>query len=157
MSSRPKQKRHPELSENSRPPFIGALLRLTWQRVRSRIHEAVREAGFTDLDEAHLAVFSYPLPDGVRPSELARNMRMSRQAINYLIVQMEESGYLERRAPPGSDRRRIYLSEHGKRVGETIYACLRQLQAEWSSEVGNDQFNTFMDVLRQLSTEEELR
>jgi hypothetical protein len=82
-------------------------------------------------------------------------MRMSRQAINYLVVQLEELGYLERRAPAGSDRRRIYLSERGKRVGETIYACLRRLQAEWSSEVGKDRFNDFMDVLRQLSAEEE--
>jgi DNA-binding MarR family transcriptional regulator len=157
MSSQPKRKRQSSLGEHSRPPFIGALLRLTWQRVRSRIQEAVREAGFTDLEEAHLAVFSYPLPDGVRPSELARNMRMSRQAINYLVVQLEELGYLERRAPAGSDRRRIYLSERGKRVEETIYGCLRQLQAEWSSEVGKDRFNAFMAVLRQLSTEEELR
>lgn len=145
------------IGDHLRPPFIGALLRLAWQRVRTRIHKAIRDAGFTDLQEAHFAVFSYPLPDGLRPSELARNMRMSRQAANYLIAQLEELGYLERRAPHGSDRRRVYLSERGKKVGETIYACLRQLQAEWSSEVGKDRFNGFMDVLRQISTEDETR
>jgi hypothetical protein len=47
-------------------------------------------SGSPDLQDAHFGVFSYPLPDGVRPSELARNMRMSRQAANYLIVQLEE-------------------------------------------------------------------
>jgi DNA-binding MarR family transcriptional regulator len=142
-------------AEQLQPPFIGALLRLTWQRVRSRMHSAIREAGFTDLQEAHFAVFSYPLPDGIRPSELARNMRMSRQAANYLIVQLEELGYLERRAPRGSDRRLVHLSARGRRVGETIFACLRDLQAEWAAEVGKDDFRRFMEVLRHLSVERE--
>jgi len=137
------------------PPFVGALLRLTLQRVQVRMHQAIRDAGFTDLQDAHLAVFTYPLPHGVRPSELARNIRMSRQATNYLIVQLETMGYLKRDAPQGSDRRLVYLSERGLDVGETIYACLRQIQAEWSKEVGRDQFNGFMDVLGQLSTEKD--
>jgi DNA-binding MarR family transcriptional regulator len=128
-------------------------LRLTWQRVRARLQDAVRDAGFTDLQDAHFAAFTYPLPDGVRPSELARNMRMSRQAANYLIVQLEGLGYLERRAPPSGGQRLVYLSEHGRKVGEAIYACLRQLQAEWADEVGHSEFNRFLEVLRHLATE----
>jgi DNA-binding MarR family transcriptional regulator len=135
------------------PPFVGALLRLTWRRVRERLSAAIRDAGFTDLQEAHLIVFSYPLPDGVRPSELARQIRISRQATNYLVGQLESLGYLERRASGSGRRRLIYLSARGWRVAETIFACLRQLQAEWRTEVGATQFDTFMDVLRQLSAE----
>ena len=136
------------------PPFVGALLRLCWQRVRARMHEAVRAAGFTDLQDAHLAVFSYPLPDGVRPSELARRIGMSRQATNHLLAQMEALGYLERRAPEGGDRRLVHLTERGLRVGETIFACLRDLQAEWAAEIGQEHFRDFMDVLRRLAAEE---
>jgi DNA-binding MarR family transcriptional regulator len=153
MSTGSRRRAHRRERGDAEAPFLGALLRLTWQRVRARMHQAIREAGFTDLQEAHFAVFSYPLPHGVRPSELARNMRMSRQATNYLIVQLEALGYLERRAPQGSDRRRVYLSERGQKVGETIHACLREVQAEWSKEVGSDEFKRFIDVLRQLSTE----
>lgn len=130
---------------------MGALLRLTWQRVRGRLQEAVREAGFTDLHDAHFAAFTYPLPNGVRPSELARKMRMSRQAANHLISQLEGLGYLERRAPPGTPQRLVYLSPRGQKVGETIYASLRRLQAEWADEIGHDEFTGFMDVLRKLS------
>lgn len=140
-------------SDFSKPPYIGALLRLTWQRVRNRLLEAVHDAGFTDLQDAHFAVFTYPLPDAVRPSELARNMHMSRQAANYLIAQLEGLGYLERRAPPGNTQRLVYLTARGRQVGETIYARLRQLQAEWASEVGHGEFKRFMDVLVQLSVE----
>ncbi|MFD1982805.1 MarR family winged helix-turn-helix transcriptional regulator [Mesorhizobium newzealandense] len=134
-----------------RPPFFGALLRITWQHVRTQMHEAIHDAGFTDFQDAHFAVFSYPLPDGVRPSELARQKRMSRQAINYLLIQLEELGYVERRSPEGSDRRLIYLSARGRPIAETIFTCLRRLHAEWAEEIGEQRFNDFLDVLKQLS------
>src|SRR3712207_6335503 len=120
------------------PPFVGALLRQCWRRARERMHQAIRAAGFDDLQDAHLAVFTYPLPDGVRPSDLARRIGMSPQATNYLIAQVEALGYLERRAPEGSDRRLVYLTERGWRVGETIFACLRDVQAEWAEEIGRE-------------------
>jgi DNA-binding MarR family transcriptional regulator len=145
-----------DVGNEDAPPYIGALLRLCWRRVRSRIEEAIRAADFHDLQEHHLAVFTYPLPDGVRPADLARRMGMSPQATNYLIAQVEALGYLERRSPKGSDRRLVYLTKRGSRVGETIFACLSSLQAEWAAEVGQERFGSFMDVLRQLAAEEPL-
>lgn len=138
------------------PPYIGALLRLTWRRVRARIHDAVRAAGFTDLQDAHFAVFTYPLPDGVRPSDLARQMQMSRQATNHLITQLERLGYLERRAAHHGGRRLVHLTERGRQVGEAIYACLRRLHAELADTIGQQRFHDFMAVLRELSTDEEV-
>jgi DNA-binding MarR family transcriptional regulator len=135
------------------PPFVGALLRLCWQRARARIREAVREAGFTDLQEAQLLVFSYPPPDGVRPSELARRLFMSRQAANHVIQQMETLGYLERRAPEGGERRLVYLTPRGWAVGEVIIASMRALQAEWAEEIGAQRFAEFVGVLKQLAAE----
>lgn len=133
------------------PPFFGALLRVVWQHVRGRMLQAIHDAGFDDFQEAHFAVFSYPLPDGIRPSELARQKRMSRQAINYLISQLEALGYVERRAGDDSERRLVYLSPRGRQVAETIFACLRQLHAQWAEEVGEQRFDAFLDVLKQLS------
>jgi hypothetical protein len=40
----------------------------------------IRAAGFTDLQDAHFAVFPGRRPDGVRLSQLARHIRMSQQA-----------------------------------------------------------------------------
>ena len=141
----------PEPNSELRPPFFGALLRITWQHVRNQMHKAIHDAGFTDFQDAHFAVFSYPLPDGVRPSELARQKRMSRQAVNYLLIQLEELGYIERRSPEGSDRRLIYLSARGWQLVETIFTCLRRLHAEWAQEIGEERFNDFLGVLKQLS------
>ena len=133
------------------PPFFGALLRLALQHARVEINDAIRAAGFTDLQEAHYAVFSYPPPDGIRPSELARRLGMSRQATNHLLAQMEALGYLERRAPDGGERRLVHLTERGWKVGEAIHAHLRARQAQWAAEVGPERFAVFMDVLRHMA------
>ena len=133
------------------PPYIGALLRLAWLRVRQRMHDAIRAAGFTDLRETHFAVFSYPLPNGVRPADLARQMRVSRQAANYQIVQLEEMGYLERRPSGDGERRLIYLGERGWRVAAVIFDCLTAVRTEWAADIGAERFDVFLGVLRELA------
>ena len=133
------------------PPFVGAMLRLAWQRARARIQVAIRDAGFTDLQDAHLPVFSYPPPDGVRPSDLARRIGMSRQAANHVITQMEALGYLERRAKEEGARRLVHLTPRGRDVYEVIFACMRDLQQDWAAEIGPRRFAEFLAVLRQLA------
>ncbi len=105
------------------------------------------------MHETYLAVFSYPLPDGVRLSELARRLNMSRQAANHVIAQLEALGYLERHAPEGSDRRLVYLTPRGWQVAEAIWASMRELQAEWAAQIGRERFAVFMDVLRELAVQ----
>ena len=119
--------------------------------IRDRIQDAIRAEGFADLQEAHLAVFSYPRPEAVRPSEFARGIGMSRQAANHLIRQMETLGYLERRCPASGERRLVYLTDRGWKVCEAIFACLQDLQAEWANEIGHERFADFMAVLRTLA------
>src|SRR5581483_1599051 len=82
------------------PPLIGALLRMPLQVVQGRMLERLHQKGFTDLETAHLNVFQYPGPQGTRPTELAARLRMSKQALNYLIGQLEQRGYIERQPDP---------------------------------------------------------
>jgi DNA-binding MarR family transcriptional regulator len=145
--------RRTRLSPAEQPRF-GALLRLCTQQARRHVIEAIRAAGFTDLQDAHLAVFQYPVPEGVRPSELARRIRMSRQATNYLITQLEQLGYVERRATGVGDRRLVCLTRRGHAVFETIFAALRDLERQWADKVGRKRFDDFIEVLRALAEDE---
>ena len=74
------------------PPLIGALLRTPWEAVQRHMLERLHERGFADLDSAHLNVFQYPGPQGTRPSELAARLRISKQALNYLLGELERFG-----------------------------------------------------------------
>src|SRR6266704_437836 len=73
------------------PPMIGALLRIPWEAVQRHMLERLHERGFDDLDSAHLNVFQYPGPQGARPSELATRLRISKQALNYLLGEVENA------------------------------------------------------------------
>jgi len=133
------------------PPYVGALLRQCFEHVRARIETDLKSAGFTDLQSAHLAVFGFPPPDGIRPSDLARRLRMSRQATNHIIGQLEALGYLERRAERRGERRRIYLTPRTWRMVKVVHATLLKIQAEWAAEIGPDRFGEFITTLRRLA------
>jgi DNA-binding MarR family transcriptional regulator len=130
------------------PPYVGALLRQCLEHVRARMEADLKSAGFTDLQPAHLAVFSFPPPDGVRPSDLARRIRMSRQATNHIIGQLEALGYLERRAERKGERRRIHLTPRTWRMVKVVHVTLLEIQAEWAAEIGPARFGEFMTTLR---------
>jgi len=143
----------PAAAAEDGPPFVGALLRLCVKRIRARIDAAIREGGFADLQDTHLRVFSYPPPDGARPSELARHIGMTRQATNHVIAQMEALGYLERRGAE-AERRLVYFTPRAWAVAETIFACSRTVQAEWAQEIGEERFRDFMETLRLIAADE---
>jgi DNA-binding MarR family transcriptional regulator len=111
------------------PPLIGALLRMPWEQVLRRMLTGLHEHGFDDLDVPHLNLLLYPGPQGARPSELAARRGMSKQAVNYLLGELERLGYLERQADPGDRRsKRIVLTPRGERAAYTIRDAVRGLE-----------------------------
>ena len=74
----------------------------------------LHERGFGDLDSAHLNVFQYPGPQDAKPSELAARLRISKQALNYLLGELRAARLP--RAPAGSSdlrSKRISLTPRG--------------------------------------------
>jgi DNA-binding MarR family transcriptional regulator len=135
----------------TKAPYVGALLRQCLEHVRVRMEADIKAAGFTDLQAAHLAVFSFPPPEGMRPSDLARRLRMSRQATNHIIGQLEALGYLERRAERRGERRRIYLTPRTWGMVKVVHATLLEIQTEWAPEIRPARFGDFMATLRRFA------
>src|SRR5690349_8524600 len=103
------------------PPLIGALMRMPVDAVHRRILRDLHAAGFDDLGEAHMAVLRYPGPHGRRPSEIAHELGMSKQAVNYLLGTLEAAGYLRRVDDPDDRRsRRVEFTGRGEVVRQTI-------------------------------------
>ncbi len=136
------------------PPYVGALLRLSLQRVRKEMAQALQVAGFDDIQDAHWAVFSWPPPEGMRPSEIARRTGASRQAMNHVLGQLEALGYVERRGGGEGTRRLVHLTPRGRAACEVLWACLRGLHRDWAAEIGEARFAEFLAVLRRISEPE---
>lgn len=134
------------------PPLIGALLRVPFETVRRRMLERLHERGFDDLDAAHLNVLQYPGPQGLRPSELAARLRISKQALNYLLGDLERGGYIERRPDPDDLRsRRIALTERGVAAGHVIREAVRDTERDWSRRLGATRFAELRALLVELN------
>jgi DNA-binding MarR family transcriptional regulator len=134
------------------PPLIGALLRTPWEVVRERMLSGLRDRGYTDLVPAHLTVLQYPGPEGLRPSELAAQTRMSKQAVNYLLGQMEQLGYLTREDAIDDQRsKRIELTTQGRAVIKAIREIVREVETEWERQLGPGALDQLRELLTQLS------
>jgi DNA-binding MarR family transcriptional regulator len=134
------------------PPMVGALLRIPWDSVQEHMLECLHERGFADFDAAYLNVFQYPGPQGARPSELATRLRMSKQALNYLLGELERLGYLERRPDPNDQRaKRIALTSRGVGAVGVIRDAVAEVEAAWSRQLGEDRFAQFRQLLVELN------
>jgi DNA-binding MarR family transcriptional regulator len=134
------------------PPKIGALLRLPWEAVTHRILHALHEHGFDDIDAPQLGVILWPGPEGMRPSDLAARMRVTKQALNYLLGDLERLGYLERRPDPDDRRaRRIAITDRGMALVPIIRDAVNEVESEWADALGPERFALLRDLLFELN------
>jgi DNA-binding MarR family transcriptional regulator len=120
--------------------------------VLGRMLACVDAAGFTDLAPAHLNVLRYPGPQGRRPSDLAAETGMTKQATNYLLGELERLGYLVREGDP-QDRRskRIGLTARGVDAARNIRKTVRQVEADLERELGAEDFTRLRRLLVELN------
>jgi DNA-binding MarR family transcriptional regulator len=134
------------------PPLLGALMRMPLDAVVGRILGGLHDAGFTDLGPAHFPVLRYPGPENRRPSELAAEANMSKQAMNYLLGQMQQLGYLTRDGDPDDQRfKRVRLTKRGHAAARAIRDIVAEIEAELQRELGPAQFDALRRLLIQLN------
>jgi DNA-binding MarR family transcriptional regulator len=125
---------------------------MPWEAVQRHMLAALHERGFDDLDMAHLNVFQYPGPEGARPSELAARLRISKQALNYLLGELERLGYVERR-PDTDDLRskRVALTPRGTSAISVIRDAVGTLETKWAQQLGTERFAELRGLLLDLN------
>jgi DNA-binding MarR family transcriptional regulator len=133
------------------PPMIGALLRIPWEAVQDHMLTRLHAKGFDDVDASYLIVVQYPGPQGERPSDLAARLRISKQALNHLLGQLEHLGYLERQPDPDDKRsKRIALTPRGTKAATTIREAVAEMEKKWTQQLGPKRFNQLRTLLRDL-------
>jgi len=133
------------------PPLIGALLRVPWEAVQQHMLERLHERGFDDFDRAYFAVFRYPGPHGARPTDVAAQVGISKQALNYLLRELERLGYLEREPHPDDLRsKRIVLTQRGVAAVGVIRDAVTEMEAAWEQRLGPKRFALLRNMLLEL-------
>src|SRR5215218_9782586 len=120
--------------------------------VVARILTGLHDRGFADLVPAHFPVLRYPGPENRRPSDLAAEARMTKQAMNYLLGQMQQLGYLTRDDDPEDQRfKRVRLTKRGHAAARAIRDIVAEIEAELAHELGPAQLNQLRQLLIQLN------
>ena len=128
--------------------LIGALLRVPAQAIHRRIIRELNAAGFDELRLPHIAVLQFPGPDGVRPGTLADRAGISKQAMNQLLRSLEDLGYIVRSGAPDQGRTRIVrFTKRGRAAYLRIHDILRDVEREWSVELGSRRFAQLKELL----------
>jgi DNA-binding MarR family transcriptional regulator len=134
------------------PPMIGALMRLPWEAVHRRMLQALKDNGYGEIDGPRLSVLLWPGPDGMRPSDLAARMKVTKQALNYLLGDLERLGYLERHPDPNDRRaRRIALTDRGRALVPIIRGAVIDTERDWAALVGEARFEQLRGLLIEIN------
>lgn len=136
---------------NPSDPLIGAKLRYALTHVEHCIRDALADAGYADIQVAHFKVLRFPPPDNERPIDLAQRAGMTKQAMNYLLGQLTEMGYVTRVDVEGSTARLISLTEKGWEVARIQRRVVHEIEQRWAQQIGSVRFATFYQVLEELA------
>jgi DNA-binding MarR family transcriptional regulator len=100
------------------------------------------------LSPSHARLLDQLPPEGTRVTELASQVRITKQAIGQLAGQLADRGYVEI-IPDPIDRRAklIRCTERGQQARRAIHATAAALEDRWRAEVGDSRYAVFREVL----------
>lgn len=130
-------KRVQEPDEAERANFGHVLLacaRLFDELGQARLNEALGE----DLARPSvMRLVPHVTESGIRPTELARRVDVSKQAVGQTLARLEASGLVEYRADPTDGRAvLVRMTARGRRTARQGLAALERVRAELESRVG---------------------
>jgi len=126
--------------------IIALFQRFCWldEGLQARLHDH----GWPDVSRPQSMVMTNIVSGIVRPSDIARNLGVSRQAIHSTINQMVKLGIVKLEVDP-SDRRNmiVSLTDLGARMREDAQRSMDALSAQIAARLGQDRFDALMAAL----------
>jgi DNA-binding MarR family transcriptional regulator len=131
--------------------LIGALLRIPREAALQRVLAGLEAGGFGDVRPARFTVFQHLPPEGMRLTALAEAALMTKQSMGYLVDDLEALGYVERVSDPVDRRAKLVrLTARGWQIDDTVRAVIHEIEADWSSGLGQENYRQLLHLLRAL-------
>lgn len=126
--------------------IIALFQRFCWldEGLQARLHDH----GWPDVNRPQSMVMTNIVSGIVRPSDIARNLGVSRQAIHSTINQMVGLGIVQLDVDP-SDRRHmiVSLTDLGARMRKDAQRSMDALTAQIAARLGQDKFDDLLAAL----------
>jgi len=126
--------------------IIALFQRFCWldEGLQARLHDH----GWPDVNRPQSMVMTNIVSGIVRPSDIARNLGISRQAIHSTINQMVKLGIVQMDVDP-ADRRHmtVSLTDLGARMRKDAQRSMDALTAQIAARLGQDKFDALLAAL----------
>ena len=105
------------------------------------------------LRGSHGRLLSLVPEEGIRPSEIAADAWITKQAVGTRLREMEELGWIEI-GPDPADGRAVIVKRTaaGTRIRRAARKAIEALEAEWADAVGPDRYRVFRTVMDELGS-----
>lgn len=126
--------------------IIALFQRFCWldEGLQARLHDA----GWPDVSRAQSMVMTNIVTGVVRPSDIARNLGFSRQAIHTTIGQMVEMGMVKLEGDPEDRRNKIVsLTPAGEQMRHDAQVAMDALGAQVAGKLGQRRFDALLATL----------
>jgi DNA-binding MarR family transcriptional regulator len=100
------------------------------------------------LRPSHFRLLSATAADGVRLTDLAQQLGMTKQALGEFVATLQEAGFLQVNRDPRDRRARLVSpTPAGERVRAAINEQITRSEREWEARVGPERWAIFREVL----------
>ncbi|WP_260582937.1 MarR family winged helix-turn-helix transcriptional regulator [Sphingopyxis sp. PET50] len=126
--------------------IIALFQRFCWldEGLQARLHDR----GWPDVSRPQSMIMTNIVSGIVRPSDIARNIGVSRQAIHNTIGQMVKLGIVQLEPDPDDRRHMIVaLTDLGARMRKDAQRAMDALTAQIADVLGQDKFDTLLAAL----------
>jgi DNA-binding MarR family transcriptional regulator len=137
-------------SKKGKPDACGILANL-WQLIQSVLDDS--EADMEALGLTPKAFFLLAaVEEQPFPAEIARRMHLPPPTVTYLVKQLEEKGFLERRSEPGDLRKfRLVQTVAGRKALDQGQEVLGLVLGQRLQRLNREEIVTFDEIVKRLA------
>lgn len=116
-----------------------------------QLHEGLLAAGHGDLREGRGQLFRFLGPEGIRLTDLAEALRMTKQATAEHVAQLERDGYVERLADPADGRAKLVVpTSRGLEAQRVALGLLADIEERRAALIGSERMAQLRGTLEDL-------
>ena len=147
---------HPRPLTGDDPLRFAVLMDLAWRAFRRRMDEGIRpRVASPQLRPSQLRLLSLTPPDGMRVTDLAARVGMTKQALGEFVATLQDAGLVEVTVDQRDRRVRLVRpTPAGQELQQVIESAIAEIERRWAAEVGPERWATFREVLAEIGREQ---
>lgn len=111
---------------------------------------SLKAAGLPQLSRTESMIMTHVQMNIVRPADIARSLRLTRQAVHLSINSLVERGIFELRPDPEDGRiRNVFLTEKGRLMRKDANRIVREVTDVLVHRIGQQQVDALRNAFRQ--------